>query len=71
MCNSSMLFATDSWQQTILWGHCSASDSRGISPSKKFGNTFGVIRYFQVELIVFLVRINLPRLTVMRKQNKL
>ena len=30
MHNTSMLFATVSWQQTILWGSWSASDSRGI-----------------------------------------
>ena len=30
MHNASMLFATASWQQTVLWGSWSASDSRGI-----------------------------------------
>ena len=30
MHNASVLFATVSWQQTILWGSWSASDSRGI-----------------------------------------
>ena len=30
MHNASILFATVSWQQTILWGSWNASDSRGI-----------------------------------------
>ena len=30
MHNVSVLFATAPWQQTILWGSWSASDSRGI-----------------------------------------
>ena len=34
MNDASMLFAILSWQQTILRGSCSDSDSRGISKTK-------------------------------------
>ena len=52
-----MLFATVSWQQTILWGSWSASDSRGIiSLSAKR------------KLVILMVQVNLPRLTVIIKQ---
>ena len=39
MHNASMLFATDSWQQTILWGSWSASGSRGLITLSAKGNS--------------------------------
>ena len=69
MHNDSMLFATVSWQQTILWGSWSASDSRGIiSLSAKRNSVF---KYFQYKLVILMVKVNFPRLTVIIKQNKL
>ena len=37
----------------------------------KLSNTLGFIKYLQVKLVILMVRVNLPRLTVIIKQNKL
>ena len=73
MHNASMSFETVAWQQTILWGSWHASDSRGIMTlcKTKFSNKLGFIKYLHLKLVMLMVKVNLPRLTLVVKQNKL
>ena len=62
-----MLFATASWQQTIFLRQLKyfRQPWNNISFCKmKFRNKLGFIEYLQLKLVILMVKVNLPRLTV-------